>query len=92
MMYILNISYEFSFTPQNVSLKLNFDENILPHYVPLHEDHLPTQVIVIIGHLQEVVPKNIQKQVNLFLTEINFYIFENALLPKCSINVNTFNH
>ena len=31
-----------SFTLQNVSLKLNFDDEILSHYVALHEDHSPS--------------------------------------------------
>jgi len=42
MMYFSDISYDVLFHPTNVSLKLNFDEDILSRYVPLHEDLSPS--------------------------------------------------
>ena len=54
------------------------------HVLKLEENSLSSTSDYIHGPPTGSRAKNIQEQVNLFLAEINFDIFENVVLPKCS--------
>ena len=54
------------------------------HVLKLEENSLSSTSDYIHGPPTGSRAKNIQEQVNLFLAEINFDIFENVVPPKCS--------
>jgi len=61
------------------------DEDMIAQHVLKHEENsLSSTSDYIHGPPTGSRAKKIQEQVNLFLVEINFDIFENVVLPKCS--------